>query len=403
MSTENKVPIVALVDGSNYVYRAFYGIPQLTNSKGFPTNAIYGFTNMLLKLLRDIQPDYIVVTFDLKGATLRHEEYVDYKATRKPMPDDLIPQIPFIKDIVRGLSITVLEKQGVEADDIIGTLAGTASRLGWKTILVSGDKDLMQLIDENVTMIDTMKDKTYDVAAVKERFGVNPDKVTEILGLMGDASDNIPGVPGIGPKTAQRLIEEYGSVEEVIRNTENLRNVKLRESFRRHADQARMSRQLALIRKDVDVDFDLKDAGRKEPDKEILSRLFSEFEFSSLLQELKQGTPSAVKDCAIVQDREKLEYLAAQLQKYPEISMELIRRNDFPADLIGIAFSNGVEAFYIPTGHTAVQAQLPVKEVFAVLAPVLSSTKIRKYVHDLKAALVDLANFGEWRFRREMM
>jgi DNA polymerase-1 len=349
---------------------------------------------MLLKLLRDIQPDYIVVTFDLKGATLRHEEYVDYKATRKPMPDDLIPQIPFIKDIVRGLSITVLEKQGVEADDIIGTLAGTASRLGWKTILVSGDKDLMQLIDENVTMIDTMKDKTYDVAAVKERFGVNPDKVTEILGLMGDASDNIPGVPGIGPKTAQRLIEEYGSVEEVIRNAENLRNVKLRESFRRHADQARMSRQLALIRKDVDVDFDLKDAGRKEPDKEILSRLFSEFEFSSLLQELKQGAPSGVKDCTIVQDREKLEYLAAQLQKYPEISMELIRRNDFPADLIGIAFSNGVEAFYIPTGHTTVRVQLPVKEVFAVLAPVLRSTKVRKYMHDLKAALVDLMNFN---------
>jgi DNA polymerase-1 len=394
MSTENKVPLVALVDGSNYVYRAFYGIPQLTNSKGFPTNAIYGFTNMLLKLLRDIQPDYIVVTFDLKGATLRHEEYVDYKATRKPMPDDLIPQIPFIKDIVRGLSITVLEKQGVEADDIIGTLAGTASRLGWKTILVSGDKDLMQLIDENVTMIDTMKDKTYDVAAVKERFGVSPDKVTEILGLMGDASDNIPGVPGIGPKTAQRLIEEYGSVEEVIRNTENLRNVKLRESFRRHADQARMSRQLALIRKDVDVDFDLKDAGRKEPDKEILSRLFSEFEFSSLLQELKQGAPSAVRDCAIVQDKEQLEYLAAQLQKYPEISMELIRRNDFPANLVGVAVSTGRDAFYIPTGHTALQAQLPVKEVFVALAPVLGSAKIRKYVHDLKTALVDLENYG---------
>ncbi len=394
MSSENKVPVVALVDGSNYVYRAFYGIPQLTNSKGFPTNAIYGFTIMLLKLLRDLQPDYIVVTFDLKGATLRHEEFADYKATRKPMPDDLIPQIPFIKEVVRGLSITVLEKQGVEADDIIGTLAGSANGLGWKTILVSGDKDLMQLIDENVTMIDTMRDKTYDVAAVKERFGVGPEKVTEILGLMGDTSDNIPGVPGIGPKTAQRLIEEYGSVEEVIRNTENLRNVKLRESFRQHAEQARMSRQLALIRRDIEIDFDLKDAVRREPDKEVLSRLFSEFEFSSLLQEIKRGTEKVVQDCKIIQDCQKLEHLVAQLQDLPEISLELIRGKTQPADLIGLAVSTGINAFYVPFGHTSQQAQLTAKDVLAALAPVLSGTKIKKHVHDLKTALLDIGNLG---------
>ncbi|PKN04941.1 MAG: DNA polymerase I, partial [Deltaproteobacteria bacterium HGW-Deltaproteobacteria-9] len=394
MSSENKLPVVALVDGSNYVYRAFYGIPQLTNSKGFPTNAIYGFTTMLLKLLRDLQPDYIVVTFDLKGATLRHEEFADYKATRKPMPDDLIPQIPFIKEVVRGLSVTVLEKQGVEADDIIGTLAGSASRLGWKTILVSGDKDLMQLIDENVTMIDTMRDKTYDVAAVKERFGVGPDKVTEILGLMGDTSDNIPGVPGIGPKTAQRLIEEYGSVEEVIRNTENLRNVKLRESFRRHAEQARMSRQLALIRRDIEIDFDLKDAVRREPDKEVLSQLFSEFEFSSLLQEIKRGAEKVVRDSKIIQDRRELEHLVTQLQNLPEISLEIIREKTQPADLIGLALSTGNDDFYIPLGHTSRQAQLPAKDVLAALAPVLNSGKIKKHVHDLKAALLDVANSG---------
>lgn len=392
MSGENKVPVVALVDGNNYVYRAFYAIPQLTNSKGFPTNAIYGFTNMLLKLLRDLQPDYIVVTFDLKGATLRHEEFADYKATRKPMPAELIPQIPFIKDVVRGLSVAVVEKQGIEADDIIGTLAAWAGRLGWKTVLVSGDKDLMQLIDENVTMIDTMKDKTYDVAAVKERFGVSPDKVTEILGLMGDTSDNIPGVPGIGPKTAQRLIEEYGSVEEVIRNTENLRNVKLRESFRLHAGQARLSRQLALIRKDIDLDFDLKDAVRREPDKEILAQLFSEFEFSSLLQEIKRGTEKVAKDCRIVPDAEELEHLIAQLQKLPEISLEFIREKNTPADLIGIAVSTGSDSFYVPLGHTIPQEQLPVKEVLAALAPVLNSTRIRKNLHDLKTVLVDPAN-----------
>jgi len=389
MNEENKVPVVALVDGNNYIYRAFYAIPQLTNSRGFPTNAIYGFTNMLLKLLRDLQPDYVIVAFDVKGATMRHEEFADYKANRKPMPDDLIPQIPFIKDVVRGLSITILEKQGVEADDIIGTLAAKAGELGWKTVLVSGDKDLMQLIDENVTMIDTMKDKTYDVAAVRERFGVNPDKVTEILGLMGDASDNIPGVPGIGPKTAQRLIEEYGSVEEVIRNTENLRNVKLRESFRKNAEKARMSRQLALIRKDVEIDFDLKDAERKEPDKDTLMRLFSEFEFSSLLQELKRSDKIAAKNCDLIPDKAKLLELVDRLQKFSAIAVEFVREKNTPAELIGIAVSTGADSFYVPLGNTIPQAQLSAKEMLLELAPVFCSAGIKKYVHDLKTALVD--------------
>ena len=390
MTEKNKTPLVVLVDGSNYIYRAFYGIPLLTNSKGFPTNAIYGFTNMLLKLLRDLAPDYIVMTFDLKGPTARHEEFTDYKATRKPMPDDLIPQIPFIKDVVRGLSISVLEKQGVEADDIIGTLAVQSSKRGWRTAVISGDKDLMQLVDENVTMIDTMKDKTYDVAAVKERFGVGPDKVVEILGLMGDTSDNIPGVPGIGPKTAQRLIEEYGSVEEVIKNSENLRNVKLRETFRTYAEQARLSHQLASIRKDIEIDFDLQDAAIKEPDKEILSRLFSEFEFSSLLQEIKRDTEKVAKEYKQVLDKKSLDGLVAHLQNSREISCEVVWEKNPPTDLIGIAISDGSDAFYVPLGHTNAQTQLPAKEVFAALAPFLLNSKIKKYGHDLKNTLINL-------------
>lgn len=394
MAEENKKPLVVLVDGSNYIYRAFYAIPLLTNSKGFPTNAIYGFTNMLLKLLRDLTPDYIVMTFDLKGPTARHEEFVDYKATRKPMPDDLIPQIPFIKDVVRGLSISVLEKQGVEADDIIGTLAQQASKRGWRTAVISGDKDLMQLVDENVTMIDTMKDKTYDVAAVKERFGVGPDKVVEILGLMGDTSDNIPGVPGIGPKTAQRLIEEYGSVEAVIKNSENLRNVKLRETFRTYAEQARLSHQLASIRKDIELDFDLQDAAIKEPDKEILSQLFSEFEFSSLLQEIKRDTEKVAKEYKQVLDRKSLEELVDLLQNSREISCEVVWEKNPLTDLIGIAISTGRNTFYVPLGHTNAHKQLPAKEVFDALSPVLSDSKIKKYGHDLKNTLVFLADLA---------
>ncbi|MDD5524611.1 MAG: DNA polymerase I, partial [Smithella sp.] len=374
-------------------YRAFYGLPLLTNSKGFPTNAIYGFTNMLLKLKRDLKPDYIVVTFDLKGPTTRHGEFEDYKATRKPMPDDLIPQIPFIKDVVRGFSICVLEKQGIEADDLIGTLTVLANKKGWRTAIISGDKDLMQLVGENVTMIDTMKDKTYDVAAVKEKFGVGPDKVVEILGLMGDTSDNIPGVPGIGPKTAQRLIEEYGSVEEVIKNSENLRNVKLRESFRQYAEQARLSRQLANIRKDVEIDFDIQDAAVREPDKEVLSKLFSEFEFSSLLQEIRQDKAKPAKEYKQILDRKSLDELVSHLKKSHEISLEVIFEKNPPADLVGIALSEGKDAFYIPIGHTNVLEQLPAKEVFSALAPVLSSPGIKKYVYDWKTTLVSLDGF----------
>jgi len=208
----NEKPSLILVDGSNYVFRAFYAIRDLTNSKGFPTNAIYGFTTMLMKLRRDFNSQYLAVVFDLKGPTFRHESYKDYKANRKAIPEALIPQFSCIKDVIRAFSIPILEQQGIEADDIIGTLARRYAGEGMKVIIVSGDKDMMQLVTDNIVMVDTMKEKTYDAAAVKERFGVGPEKVVEILGLMGDASDNIPGVPGIGPKGALALIEEYGTV-----------------------------------------------------------------------------------------------------------------------------------------------------------------------------------------------
>ena len=394
MPAKNEIPVVALVDGSNYLYRAFYAIPALTNSKGFPTNAIYGFTNMLLKLLRELKPDYIVIAFDVKGPTTRHEEFTDYKATRKPMPDDLSPQIPFIKDIIRGFSIPVLEMQGTEADDIIGALAEQASQKGWRTVIVSGDKDLMQLIDENVTMVDTMKDKTYDVAAVKERFGVAPDKVVEILGLMGDTSDNIPGVPGVGPKTAQRLIEGYGSLEEVIQNADNLRNVKLRESFKKYAEQARLSRQLALIRRNIAIDFDLNEAARKEPDKELLTKLFSEFEFSSLLQEIRKGKPASTKDCTVIADNQMLDDLLGKLRQCRGFSCEFIWEKNQRSFLAGIATCIDGASFYIPLNRPGNKNQMDKKQVFVALTPFFSSDRIKKYFHNLKSTLVLQPDFN---------
>ncbi|MBP7765750.1 MAG: DNA polymerase I [Syntrophaceae bacterium] len=380
-------PLLAVVDGSNYLYRAYYGIPPLTNSRGFPTNAVYGFTTMLMKLLRETNPDYVVVTFDLKGPTTRHEEFGDYKATRKPMPDDLIPQVPWIKDVIRAFSISILEKQGIEADDLIGTLTVRAVEKGWRTVIVSGDKDLMQLVGDSVTMVDTMKDKTYDAAAVKEKFGVGPDRVAEILGLMGDTSDNIPGVPGIGPKTAMRLIEEYGSVEAVIANAENLRNVKLRESFRLHADQARLSRQLALIRTDVAVDFDLQDAARRAPDNSELARLFGEFEFSSLLMQVKTDAPKPGQETQRVSDREGLGRLAGRLARSEELACEMIWEKSNPQELIGLGLAVEDEAFYLPLGQAEAGTQLAAREVFAALAPVFTDVRIKKYFYDLKTAL----------------
>ncbi|HOD64354.1 MAG TPA: DNA polymerase I [Smithellaceae bacterium] len=388
MTEKNPNSLLAVVDGSNYLYRAFYGIPALSNSRGFPTNAIYGFTIMLMKLLKDIHPDYIVVTFDLKGPTTRHEAYEDYKATRKPMPEDLIAQVPLIKEVIRGFSIAILEKQGTEADDLIGTLVVRARKKGWRAVIISGDKDLMQLIGDGVTLVDTMKDKTYDSAAVREKFGVGPDKVVEILGLMGDASDNIPGVPGIGPKTARRLIEEYGSVEAVLENAEKLHNVKLRESFRKYADQARLSRRLAVISTDVDLDFDLKDAARREPDREALSRLFRDFEFSSLLQQISAGPAKPEVPCKIVADTKALAELVGALRGVRTFACEMFPEKNTPQALIGMAIGAGRERFYIPLGHDGAGQQLKTEEVWPALMPFWANPKITKYAYDLKTALV---------------
>jgi len=392
MATEEKKPLLALVDGSNYLYRAFFGIPLLNNSKGFPTNAIYGFAIMLLKLLREISPDYIAVIFDTKGPTLRHEEFADYKASRKPMPDDLIAQVPLIKEVVRGFSIPVVEKQGVEADDVIGTLTMRAKSLGWRTVIVSGDKDLMQLIDDSVTMIDTMKDKSFDAAAVMERFGVTPDKVVDVLALTGDVSDNIPGVPGIGPKTAQRLIEEHGSLAAILESSESLRNVKLRESLRRFSSQARLSYQLATIRKDVDLDFELQEARRGEPDREKLIRLFSEFEFSSLLQQIKTEKAAIPVDCTIIINQESLAQLREKLMGSKAISLEFIWAKNDSLKLIGVALRVAGGLFYLPFRQESASGQLKPTEAFNALSPIFINEQIKKYFFDLKTALTAMDN-----------
>ncbi len=395
----NEKPTLYLIDGSNYVYRAFYAIRELSNSKGFPTNAIYGFTTMLLKLLKDWKPEYIAIAFDVKGPTFRHDAFEAYKATRKATPDALIPQIPFIKDIVRGFSIPVLEQQGLEADDIIGTLASKYAGKGIKTVIVSGDKDMMQLISDDIIMIDTMKDVTYDVAAVKERFGVGPEKVAELLGLAGDQSDNIPGVPGIGPKNAQRLIEEFGSVEGVLENVDKVRNPKARENIRSFAEQARMSRELATIRTDADFDIDLESTRYAGPDNEALKTLFKEFEFSSLLQELKIKEETIEGRHRLILTDDELTDLRKQLEGVKEFSFDIVMSSDaaMRAHITGIAICvTNAEACYIPVSHryAGMPVQLTVDAVLKSLTPFFADHEIRKHGHDMKNALILLARKG---------
>ncbi len=394
---EKKRPKLVLVDGSNYLFRAFYAIRELSNSKGFPTNAIYGFTTMLMKLLRDQAPDYIAIAFDVKAPTFRHEAYAEYKATRRAIPDTLIPQIPYVKEIVRGFSIPILEQAGLEADDVIGTIARRQAQEGMDVVIVSGDKDLMQLVSGNVVMVDTMKDKTYDVAAVTERFGVAPDKVVEILGLTGDVSDNIPGVPGIGPKGALRLIEQFGGVREILDHPEKIHNLKIREVILANADKARLSRELAQIRTDAEIAFDLEACRRREPDRELLISLFREFEFSSLLQELKTRGDEVVGDYRIVRTPEELAALAARLGEVGEFALEpvLSSAEAMRASLVGLAVSPSPgEGFYVPIVHESGDPQLSVGTVLKTLGPLLADPGIRKQGHDLKTAIIVLSESG---------
>jgi DNA polymerase-1 len=381
-----------LVDGSNYLFRAFYAIRDLSNSKGFPTNALYGFTNMLLKLIRENDVNYIAVAFDVKGPTFRHKAYDGYKATRRAVPESLLPQIPFVKEIVRGFSIPVLEQEGIEADDILGTLARRYASPGMNVVLVSGDKDLMQLVTDNVTLVDTMNDKTYDRKAVRERFGVEPEQVPEILGLMGDASDNIPGVPGIGQKGAQRLIEEFGSVEGVLGNLQKVHNARAKAALVEHADQARLSRDLAVIRTDADVPFDLEAARWTGPNAGILKDLFREFEFSSLLQQLKFQEQSVEGEYRLVWTEEEMKALVDRLSRANSFTVGALVDGDDPmkADLVGVTISAAPgDVRYLPLSSDG-----GTEKVLAILAPLLADGKKAKNGHDLKETMILLANRG---------
>src|SRR3989338_5142624 len=281
-----------LIDGHGYIYRAFFALPPLSTSKGIQTNAVYGFTNMLLKIFREQQPEYLAVAFDSAGPTQRHVEFEDYNAHRPPMPDPMVQQLPYIERMV----------EGYEADDLIGTIARQAEAQGLEVTIVTADKDMLQLVSPGVKVFDTLKNKVYGEAEVRERFGVDPALVPDVLGLMGDSTDNIPGVKGIGEKTATKLVGEFGAVEQILARLQDIKQPKLRAALEQHAEEARRSRRLATIVLDCPIALDLAAVRRQEPDPDRLTVLCRELEFTALLRTLTPATQASSVPCDIVDD-----------------------------------------------------------------------------------------------------
>jgi DNA polymerase-1 len=278
--------LLIIIDGSALIYRAFYAIPDsFVTKSGLPTNAVYGFTQSVRKILKDYSPEYIAVAFDVKGPTHRHEIFDDYKAERPPMPDLLGEQIPHIKAVTKAYSIPVLEKTGYEADDIIAAVARRAGKAGLKVAIITGDKDMYQLVDADTVILDYNSGTEYGEAEVEEKFGVPPSSIRDLLALAGDSSDNIPGVPGVGPKTAVKLLKEYGSIDAIYEGIDGVGAAKLKARLIEHKKSAYLSRKLATLHEDVDFGRDIESLKSVEPDYKELAALFKSFEFAKLLKE----------------------------------------------------------------------------------------------------------------------
>ncbi|MEA3361762.1 MAG: DNA polymerase I [Thermodesulfobacteriota bacterium] len=392
---------VYLIDGSSYIYRAYFAIRHLSNSKGEATNAVYGFTNMLLTLLREEKPDRVAVIFDAKGPTFRKELYPEYKANRSAMPEDLVPQIPLIKSIVRAFNLPALELSGYEADDIIATLAKRYADQGLDITVVTGDKDLMQIVGERVRLLDTMKKKVSGRDEVIERFGVPPEQVLEILGLAGDSSDNIPGVPGIGEKTASSLIQEFGSIENLLANTDRVKGKKRQDNLREFADQARLSRQLADLVYNLEIDVSLEELALVEPDRDALEVLFKKLEFPKLLQEFTAEPlrDSKSGDYLAVLTEDELDSMIQKLITAGRfaIDTETTSLVAVQAELVGLSFAIEPDhGWYVPVGHSylGVPQQLDRELVLEKLRPLLEDLHYLKIGQNIKYDALVLRNSG---------
>ncbi len=393
-----------LIDGHSLCYRAFYAIPNLTNSRGEPTNAIYGFVVMLRKILEEQKPEYLAVCFDRKEPTFRHEQYKDYKAHRKPMPDELVSQIEPIKEFCRISNIAIFEKAGYEADDVIGTLARRGEKEGHRVFIITGDKDAFQLVNEKIKILQPHKEnRVYDSDGVKERFGgLGPEKVVDILALMGDASDNIPGVPGIGEKTAIKLMLEFGSVESLIARLDEVPSEKQRQKLRENLEDLKLSQKLATIDTDVPVEADWEKIRVAEPDGEALLEFFKRYEFRGLMKSATVTTvrekESRERQYKAVQNDGELKALVAELRKAKAFSFDTETTSVDPmrAALVGMSFCwEPWTAYYVPVSLPAHQGPgLPCDEVLKAVRPVLEDAGTAKYGQNIKYDAIVMARHG---------
>ncbi|MCP4498732.1 MAG: DNA polymerase I [Deltaproteobacteria bacterium] len=445
---------IYLIDGSGYIFRAYYAVKRLSRADGQATNAVFGFTNMLLKVIKTRQPKYLGIAFDLKAPTFRHKMYPAYKANRPPMPDDMRHQLPWIHEIVDAFHIPRLSLEGFEADDVLGTVAHAAKKEGYKVRIITGDKDLMQLVDDDILLIDDMrggrnadKDPMVDREKVIEKFGVPPEKVIDILALAGDSSDNIPGVKGIGLKTAAMLVDLYGDMEGILRNAPNIKQNKRRENLIEFADDARMSMELVKIKCDVDVPYSLDDMKYDGPDKTQLRTLLETHDFKRLLNDpivrgVKPGAiPARVnqpnkassaspgqgdlfaaaepavkaeyfsldrKKVVVVDDKQKLASIVVRLRSCKELGVAAIGEEGSGEQLlVGLGISLGDDDnVYFPVGHDAsVGKGLDAKDFVAALGPILENPAVHVVIYDAKnvASLLGGAGISSLHYEGDPM
>jgi DNA polymerase-1 len=379
---------IFLIDGSGYIYRAFHAIRGLTNSKGLPTNAVYGFTRMIMKLLEEKISNRMVMFFDSKGPTFRHDMYKDYKANRPPMPEELSVQIPYIHQITRAFNIPTFEAPGYEADDLIGTTTKKAEEKGYFIVIVTGDKDLKQLISHHTLIWDSMKDTTVTLQDI-QATGIAPPQLIDVMGLSGDASDNVPGVPGIGPKNALSLIQTFGNMERLYEQVHTITKKKQHDNLIQYKDQALLSRDLVRLNTQAPIHFRVADLTIGDPDTSALADIFRKLEFTQLQQLFPKQADLSGKQYHTIQDIDSLTALVTRLKKarFMAVDTETTSTNPMLAKMVGLSFSiRQDEAFYIPCAHQylGVPNQIPLAEALAILKPVLEDPAIRKIGQNIK-------------------
>jgi DNA polymerase-1 len=395
-----------LVDGSSYLFRAFHALPPLANSQGEPTGAIVGVLNMLRRLIDDYQPEYLAVVFDAPGGSFRNQIYPEYKANRPPMPDELRCQIEPLHDIIRAMGLPLLLVEGVEADDVIGTLAAQATELGQDTLISTGDKDMAQLVNQHVSLVNTMSETFTDRQGVIDKFGVTPEQIIDFLALMGDAVDNIPGVPKCGPKTAAKWLGEYGDLDNLMAHADEIKG-KIGENLRASLEQLPLSRELATIKLDVELEQGPKDYRPVDPDTERLREHYSRMESNRLLATLEGGVPAESIDEPLSLDTEYATLLEEKafkqwLQQLKQAELfafdtETTSLDYMQAELVGLSFSvTPGKAAYVPVAHDYPGAppQLDREWVLTQLKPLLEDEKHKKVGQNLKYDMSILARYG---------